>query len=307
MFMRGCAYLLTTAGVTIVVGIVTSVILAILGVHMSKAGLITIFTVSLIMGCIGSVISLFASKFLVKKTMNVQVITNPQSRAEKWLCDTVALLAQKKGVKMPEVGIYYADEMNAFATGWNRNDALVAVSSGLLDHMEQDEIEAVLGHEMSHVANGDMVTQCLVQGVVNTFVYALSYIGAQVVLQIMQGNNNNDSDSDSGNSGSSMSNFFIYNMLVTVFQTLFGFLGTIVVMWFSRWREYHADRGSAEVLGADSMIKALQALQGNHVSAKPQNVSTLCIAGISNVSELFMTHPPIDKRIAALRQWKQEQ
>jgi heat shock protein HtpX len=287
VFGRGIVYCLTMLGVLFVVGIVFSIILSVANVQIGNGGIITILIFSAIMGFAGSLISLFLSKIIVKKSMNVQVITTPSNKAESWLVNTIELLASKKGVKMPEVGIYSASEMNAFATGWNRNSALVAVSSGLLDNMEQDEIEAVLGHEMSHVANGDMVTQTLVQGIVNTFVYALSFIIANIITNALKGNKE--------------VNRMTYYLINSVLQMLFGICGTIVVMWFSRWREYHADAGSADVLGKDAMIKALNALKSQHVDKKPENVKTLCIAGIDGFSELFMTHPPLDKRIAALK------
>ncbi len=287
MFGRGIVYCLTMLGVLFVVGIVFSIILSVANVQIGNGGIITILIFSAIMGFAGSLISLFLSKIIVKKSMNVQVITTPSNKAESWLVNTIELLASKKGVKMPEVGIYSASEMNAFATGWNRNSALVAVSSGLLDNMEQDEIEAVLGHEMSHVANGDMVTQTLVQGIVNTFVYALSFIIANIITNALKGNKE--------------VNRMTYYLINSVLQMLFGICGTIVVMWFSRWREYHADAGSADVLGKDAMIKALNALKSQHVDKKPENVKTLCIAGMDGFSELFMTHPPLDKRIAALK------
>lgn len=287
MFGRGIVYCLTMLGVLFVVGIVFSIILSVANVQIGNGGIITILIFSAIMGFAGSLISLFLSKIIVKKSMNVQVITTPSNKAESWLVNTIELLASKKGVKMPEVGIYSASEMNAFATGWNRNSALVAVSSGLLDNMEQDEIEAVLAHEMSHVANGDMVTQTLVQGIINTFVYALSFIIANIITNALKGNKE--------------VNRMTYYLINSVLQMLFGICGTIVVMWFSRWREYHADAGSADVLGKDAMIKALNALKSQHVDKKPENVKTLCIAGTDGFSELFMTHPPLDKRIAALK------
>src|SRR5574344_1814968 len=232
VFGRGIVYCLTMLGVLFVVGIVFSIILSVANVQIGNGGIITI---------------LILSAIIVKKSMNVQVITTPSNKAESWLVNTIELLASKKGVKMPEVGIYSASEMNAFATGWNRNSAVVAVSSGLLDNMEQDEIEAVLGHEMSHVANGDMVTQTLVQGIVNTFVYALSFIIANIITNALKGNKE--------------VNRMTYYLINSVLQMLFGICGTIVVMWFSRWLEYHADAGSADVLGKYAMIKALNALK----------------------------------------------
>ncbi len=166
-------YMLTMTAIIITVGIVANIIFAVLGIEIDKQSLTMILGISFVMGGASSVIGLFTSKMMVKKSMGVQVIEVPRTQAEKWLTETVYLLAKKKGVQNPEVGIYNASEMNAFATGWNKNAALVAVSSGLLQQMDQDEIEAVLGHEMSHVSNGDMVTMSLVQGLVNTLVYFL--------------------------------------------------------------------------------------------------------------------------------------
>lgn len=287
--------MLTMVGVLITVTIVGNIILAVLGVKMNGASMAVLLFTSAIFGFAGSLISLFLSKTIVKKSMGVEVITNPSSQAEKWLVNTVAGLAAKKGVKMPEVGIYQANEMNAFATGWNRNDALVAVSTGLLDKMEQDEIEAVLGHELSHVANGDMVTQTLLQGVVNTFVYFISFVLSSIIANALA---NRDSENSSS---SGLGSTIVYHAVASLLQVVFGILGTMVVMWFSRWREYHADRGSAQVLGKDAMINALEALKRQVVEEKPENVKALCIAGAPSFAELFMTHPPLEKRIAALK------
>lgn len=300
MFGRGIFYILTMLGVLAVVGVIGSIVITALGIELDKASLITLLVISAIFGSIGSIISLFLSKSLVKKSMKVQVITHPRDQREEWLVKTVSLLAVKKGLKMPEVGIYYADEMNAFATGWNKDDALVAVSSGLLDHMEQDEVEAVLGHEMSHVANGDMVTQTLLQGVLNTFVYFFSFVIAQVIIQALS-NNRSSNDDNGRNYGG---NYFVYHMITNFLQMIFGFLATLVVLWFSRWCEYRADAGSAEVLGSRAMIKALEALKEQHVEKKPDSVKALCISGADSFAELFMTHPPLEKRIEALKSKK---
>ena len=300
MFGRGIFYILTMLGVLAVVGVIGSIVITALGIELDKASLITLLVISAIFGSIGSIISLFLSKSLVKKSMKVQVITHPRDQREEWLVKTVSLLAVKKGLKMPEVGIYYADDMNAFASGWNKDDALVAVSSGLLDRMEQDEVEAVLGHEMSHVANGDMVTQTLLQGVLNTFVYFFSFVIAQVIIQALS-NNRSSNDDNGRNYGG---NYFVYHMITNFLQMIFGFLATLVVLWFSRWREYRADAGSAEVLGSRAMIKALEALKEQHVEKKPDSVKALCISGADSFAELFMTHPPLEKRIEALKSKK---
>lgn len=280
---RGLVYLLTMAGVVVTLGIVLNVACALFGVPVGGGNFVMIVVMSALMGFAGSIIGLFLSKTIVKHQMKVQVITKPKNQAENWLVQTVALLAEKKGVKMPEVGIYDADEMNAFATGWNKDGALVAVSSGLLEHMEQNEIEAVLGHEMSHVSNGDMVTMCLVQGAVNTLAYLISF----VIANALRANNR----------GSSFQIYMIQHLCIMVF----GFLGNLAVLAFSRWREYRADAGSAQVLGKDAMIQALEALGRQTVEKKPDEVRAMCIFGVDSVSELFMTHPPLEKRIAALK------
>ena len=280
---RGLVYLLTMARVVVTLGIVLNVACALFGVPVGGGNFVMIVVMSALMGFAGSIIGLFLSKTIVKHQMKVQVITKPKNQAENWLVQTVALLAEKKGVKMPEVGIYDADEMNAFATGWNKDAALVAVSSGLLEHMEQNEIEAVLGHEMSHVSNGDMVTMCLVQGAVNTLAYLISF----VIANALRANNR----------GSSFQIYMIQHLCIMVF----GFLGNLAVLAFSRWREYRADAGSAQVLGKDAMIQALEALGRQTVEKKPDEVRAMCIFGVDSVSELFMTHPPLEKRIAALK------
>lgn len=280
---RGLVYLLTMAGVVVTLGIVLNVACALFGVPVGGGNFVIIVVMSALMGFAGSIIGLFLSKTIVKHQMKVQVITKPKNQAENWLVQTVALLAEKKGVKMPEVGIYDADEMNAFATGWNKDAALVAVSSGLLEYMEQNEIEAVLGHEMSHVSNGDMVTMCLVQGAVNTLAYLISF----VIANALRANNR----------GSSFQIYMIQHLCIMVF----GFLGNLAVLAFSRWREYRADAGSAQVLGKDAMIQALEALGHQTVEKKPDEVRAMCIFGVDSVSELFMTHPPLEKRIAALK------
>lgn len=280
---RGLVYLLTMAGVVVTLGIVLNVACALFGVPVGGGNFVMIVVMSALMGFAGSIIGLFLSKTIVKHQMKVQVITKPKNQAENWLVQTVALLAEKKGVKMPEVGIYDADEMNAFATGWNKDGALVAVSSGLLEHMEQNEIEAVLGHEMSHVSNGDMVTMCLVQGAVNTLAYLISF----VIANALRANNR----------GSSFQIYMIQHLCIMVF----GFLGNLAVLAFSRWREYRADAGSAQVLGKDAMIQALEALGRQTVEKKPDEVRAMCIFGVDSVSELYMTHPPLEKRIAALK------
>ena len=200
---------------------------------------------------------------------------------------TVARQAKAAGIGMPEVAVYDSPEMNAFATGMNRNDALVAVSTGLLRNMREDEVEAVLAHEVSHIANGDMVTLTLIQGVVNTFVIFL----ARLIAGMLNNNGNN-------NQGGGLA----YFATVIVLEMVFGVLASIIVMWFSRQREYRADAGAAKLEGSPSkMIAALERLKHNHESQLEGSMMAFGIAGGAKKSELFLSHPPLEKRIAALR------
>jgi heat shock protein HtpX len=244
-----------------------------------------------VMGFGGSFISLLVSKWSAKAMTGAQVIEVPSNMTERWLVDTVKRQAEKAGIGMPEVAVYDSPEVNAFATGWNRNSALVAVSTGLLNNMSQDEAEAVLGHEMTHVANGDMVTLALIQGVVNTFVIFLSrvigYLVDRVVFKVERGHG---------------PAFFI---TVIVAQLVLGILASIIVMWFSRQREFRADAGGAQLAGRNKMIAALERLKLNHEQSQlPDQMAAFGISGgvASGLKYLFMSHPPLDERIAALRE-----
>ena len=238
----------------------------------------------------GSFISLAMSKWMAKRAMGVQVIDQPRSAAERWLVDTVRRQAQAAGIGMPEVGVFDAPEPNAFATGMSRDKALVAVSTGLLRSMRQEEVEAVLGHEVSHVANGDMVTLTLIQGVVNTFVIFLArVIGGIVDRAVFR--------TEQGVGPA-------YFLIVFVAQTVLGILASVIVFWFSRQREFRADRGGAQLAGTHNMIGALERLKAAH--GQPLATRQLAAFGISGgvgagFKRLFMTHPPLDERIAALR------
>ncbi len=241
-----------------------------------------------IFGFGGSFISLLISKWMAKMATGAQVIEVPSNMAERWLVDTVKRHAAKAGIGMPEVAVYDSPEINAFATGWNRNDALVAVSTGLLQNMAQDEAEAVLGHEMTHVANGDMVTLTLIQGVLNTFVIFLSrvigFIVDRVVFRVERGQGP------------------AFYVTVIVAQIVLGILASIVVMWFSRWREFRADAGGATLAGRTKMIAALERLKVNQEQSRlPAQISAFGISGGGGFTRLFMSHPPLDERIAALR------
>ena len=241
---------------------------------------------SAIIGFSGSLISLFLSKFMAKKSMGVHLIEQPQSPDEMWLLNTVQQQAQAAGIKMPEVGIFEGAP-NAFATGWNRNDALVAVSTGLLQSMNRDEVEAVMAHEISHVANGDMVTLTLIQGVVNTFVVFFSRIIGHVVDRVVF-------KVERGHGPA----FWITSLIA---QFVLGILASMIVMWFSRWREYRADAGSAQLAGRDKMISALRRLQqAKDPQPLPDEMAAFGISG-AGLKELFASHPPLEERIAALQ------
>lgn len=239
-----------------------------------------------IIGMSGSFISLAISKWSAKMMTGAQVIEQPRTPTEIWLVDTIRRHAQRTGIGMPEVAIYDSPDMNAFATGMMRDSALVAVSSGLLQSMDKDEIDAVLGHEITHVANGDMVTLALIQGVVNTFVVFVSrvvgYVVDRVVFKTERGYG---------------PGFWITTIAA---ELVLGILATMVVMWFSRYREFRADAGGARLAGRDRMIAALRRLQSNEEAQLPQQLQAFGISGGGGFMRLFMSHPPIEERIAAL-------
>jgi heat shock protein HtpX len=240
-------------------------------------------------GFSGALVSLALSKWIAKRAMGVRVIEAPAGPGEQWLIDTVRTLAQRSGVGMPEVGIFESEQPNAFATGPRRDNALVAVSSGLLSSMDRSEIEAVLGHELTHVANGDMVTLTLIQGVVNTFVIFLSRIVGNIVDRSMSRDNDGRGPA--------------YFVTVLVTQLVLGVLASMIVMWFSRQREFRADAGGARLAGREKMIGALERLQRAHDQPLPSHLTAFGIAGGEGAGwqRLFMSHPPIEQRIAALR------
>lgn len=242
---------------------------------------------SAVIGFSGSLISLFLSKSMAKRSMGVHVIQQPSTQTEKWLVDTVRLQASRAGIGMPEVGIFDSPSPNAFATGWNRNQALVAVSSGLLQAMSRDEVEAVLGHEVSHVANGDMVTLTLIQGVVNTFVVFLSrvigHVVDRVVFKVERGHG---------------PAFWIVSLAA---QFILGILASMIVAWFSRYREFRADAGGADLAGQEKMVNALRRLQQGQPESLPDEMAAFGISG-GKMAELFASHPPLEKRIQALQE-----
>src|SRR5690242_1112741 len=242
-----------------------------------------------VMGMGGSFISLAMSKWIAKASVGAQVIAEPRNPTETWLFQTVRHHAEKAGIGMPEIAIYDAPEMNAFATGASKNHALVAVSTGLLQSMDRPQVEAVLGHEITHVANGDMVTMALIQGVLNTFVIFFARVLGTLIDRAISGNRE-------GGGG------FAYFGIVIVLQIALGFLASLIVMAFSRWREFRADAGGARLAGRDSMISALQRLGGEDgQSTLPKAMQAFGITGERGIASLLRSHPPIPDRIAALR------
>ena len=247
-----------------------------------------------IFGVGGSFLSLLLSKWLAKRTMGAQVIEQPRNDAEAWLLQTVSHQAQAAGIGMPEVAIFPSDAPNAFATGANRDKALVAVSTGLLQRMKRGEVAAVLGHEVSHVANGDMITLTLIQGVVNTFVFFFARVIGYLVDQFLfRGENEERHGPGIG--------YFVVSILA---QIVLGILASTIVFWFSRRREFRADAGGARLAGREGMIRALERLKAQtEPEPLPDQFAAFGISGKSGgLSRLFMTHPPLDERIAALRQ-----
>ncbi|EGW19724.1 protease HtpX [Methylobacter tundripaludum] len=287
--MRIFLFLATNAAILVVVSIIFNVLglsgtLDAQGIDLNLNALLVM---SAIIGMTGSVISLAMSKWSAKRAMGVHVIERPQNQTEQWLIDIVARQARQAGIGMPEVGIFQTPESNAFATGMSKNSALVAVSTGLLQNMNADEVEAVVGHEISHVANGDMVTMALMQGVVNTFVYFFATIIGHLVDRVVF-------KTERGYGPA----YYITQMAA---QVVLGILASMLVMWFSRYREFKADAGGANLAGREKMIGALRALQRGHEAEDlPGQLAAFGING-DGVSKLFMSHPPLEERIAALQ------
>lgn len=274
----------------IAVMVVLSIVASLLGVDrfLTQNGLNlgALLAFSAIFGFGGAFVSLAMSKWMAKRSTGAEVITQPRNAAEMWLLNTVQRQARAAGIGVPEVAIFDAPEPNAFATGMNRNEALVAVSTGLLRSMSQEEVEAVLGHEISHVANGDMVTLTLVQGVVNTFVMFLSRVVGYVIDRAVFKTERGVGPG--------------YYISVVVLQIVFGILATTIVCWFSRQREFRADAGGAHLAGKRKMIAALEKLKAGHAaSTLPEQVATFGFIG--GAKKFFMTHPPLEDRIAALK------
>jgi heat shock protein HtpX len=289
---RIALFLLTNLAVVVVLGIVASL----LGVnrYLTANGLNlgALLGFAFVMGFGGAIISLLISKPVAKWSAGVQIIEQPRNSDEAWILATVRGFAEKAGIGMPEVGIFQGDP-NAFATGAFKNSALVAVSTGLLQNMTREEVEAVIGHEVAHIANGDMVTMTLIQGVMNTFVVFLSRVIGYAVDSFLNKNNENRSGPGIG-----------YYVTTIVLDIVLGFLAAIVVAWFSRQREFRADAGATQLMGRrQPMINALARLGGLHPAELPKSMQALGIAG--GIGKLFSTHPPIEERIAALQNAQQ--
>ncbi len=290
--MRIVLFLATNAAIMVLISIVFQMfgfegILAENGVDLNLQALLVM---SAVIGFGGSFISLAMSKFLAKRSMGVKIIAQPANSTEQWLVSTVKRQAEQAGIGMPEVGIFDTPEPNAFATGMSRNNALVAVSAGLLKNMNSDEIEAVLAHEITHVSNGDMVTMGLIQGVINTFVIFLSRVIGHVVDRVVF-------KTERGYGPA----YYVTSIVAQIFLSI---LASMIVMWFSRRREFRADVGGASLAGRNKMIAALQALQRGHEPHDlPGEFAAFGISGGlgSGIKKLFMSHPPLQERIAALR------
>ena len=273
--------------------LVLSVTMRLLGVepylNANGLNLTSLLIFAAVMGFGGSFISLAISKWSAKKAMGVRVIETPANSTEFWLMETVRTYSAKSGIKMPEVGVFDTPEVNAFATGMSKNSSLVAVSSGLLQQMSRSEAEAVIGHEIAHVANGDMVTLALIQGVVNTFVMFLSRVIGHLVDRVVF-------KTERGHGPA-----FFVTMIVA--ELVLGILASIIVMWFSRQREFRADRGGAALAGRPHMIAALERLNSLHPAPLPEKMAAFGVSGGGGggIKRLFMTHPPLAERIAALR------
>ncbi|QJQ98534.1 protease HtpX [Halomonas sp. PGE1] len=294
--MRILLFLGTNLGVIIV----ASITLRLLGVEGYLRGqginFNSLLIFCFIVGMAGSMISLFISKWMAKRSTGTVIIETPSNATEKWLLDTVEELSREAGIKTPEVGIFPAQQSNAFATGWNRNDALVAVSAGLLNRMRPEEVRAVLAHEIGHVANGDMVTLALIQGVVNTFVMFFARVVAHLVDQFLK------SRSDGAGLG-----FMGYFAVVIVAEIVFGIIASAIVAWFSRFREYRADAAGAKLAGSGAMINALARLKAE-TEMPDQMPDTLRAMAITKgqtrslMERMFASHPPLDDRIRALKE-----
>ncbi|EJV2651948.1 protease HtpX [Vibrio vulnificus] len=284
---RVMLFLITNLAVVLVLSVVLNIVYAVTG--MQPGSLSGLLVMAAVFGFGGAFISLMMSKGMALRSVGGVVIESPRNETEHWLLETVSRQAQQAGIGMPTVAIYDSPDINAFATGAKRDDSLVAVSTGLLHNMTRDEAEAVLAHEVSHIANGDMVTMTLMQGVVNTFVIFLSRFIANMVAS-----NNSDEEGEG-------SNMMVYFAVSIALELVFGFLASFITMWYSRHREFHADAGAARLVGKEKMIAALERLKMSQESKLDGTMMAFGINGKQSLTALLMSHPPLDKRIAALR------
>ncbi|XPF94975.1 protease HtpX [Colwellia sp. RE-S-Sl-9] len=282
-------FLLTNLAIMLVLSVTLSILMSVFGID--RQGLGGLLMLAFVFGFGGAFISLLMSKWMAKRSVGAYVIEQPQNNTEKWLLETVKKYSDRAGIGMPEVALYQSPDMNAFATGANKNNALVAVSTGLLENMSQAEAEAVIGHEISHVANGDMVTLTLVQGVMNTFVIFLARLIAGIIDNATRSNNN-----QGGGLGG-----IAYFAVVFILEMVLGVLASIVVAWFSRKREFRADIGGAQLAGTSAMIGALEKLKQSQESQLEGSMMAFGINNKSKFISLFASHPPLDDRIKALR------
>jgi heat shock protein HtpX len=287
---RTFLFLATNFAVLVLFGIVLNVVLPMFGIRLGQGGNAGLLVMAAVFGFGGAFFSLAISKWMAKRSTGMQLITEPRTEDERWLVETVRRQAERVGIKMPEVGIFDAPEINAFATGPSRNNALVALSTGLLRNMDRDEAEAVIGHEVSHVANGDMVTMTLLQGVLNTFVIFLSRVVGRVIDGMIGG----------GRDGPGIG----YFVIVMALDVVFGLFASVIAMWFSRHREFRADAGGAELAGRPKMIAALQKLSRTYgANTLPKQVAAFGISGAiaHGLGGLLRSHPPLEERIARLQ------
>ncbi|USD64370.1 protease HtpX [Vibrio sp. SCSIO 43136] len=283
---RTMLFIATNLAVMVVLAVVLNLVYAFTGLQ--PGSLNGLIVMAGLFGFGGAFISLLMSKSMALRSVGAQVIESPRNEMEHWLLETVRRQSEQVGIGMPTVAIYDAADINAFATGAKRDDSLVAVSTGLLHNMTRDEAEAVLAHEVSHIANGDMVTMTLMQGVVNTFVIFISRFIANIVA----------SNDDEEGQGSNMMTYFVVSM---VLELVFGFLASFITRWYSRRREYFADAGAADLVGSHKMIAALERLKVSHEPQLEGSMMAFGINGKRTLSEMLLTHPPLDKRIQALR------
>lgn len=282
---RICLFLVVNLAIMFVFGMV----LVLFGIK--EDSLYGLIFLSGMFGFGGSFFSLLISKWIALYSVNGKIIKQFNTEFEKWLFNLVEFYSKKLGINTPEIAVYKSFDMNAFATGARKNSALIAFSSGLLERMNRNEIEAVVVHEISHISNGDMVTMSLLQGIMNTFVIFFSRVLSNLIINFLF-------DKDSKNKQNSL---LIYNLFSLILEVLLGFLATIIVMWFSRYREFKADAGSAQLVGKEKMISALRSLKNNHEMQENFSIISLFISGNKNsISNLFLSHPTLDSRIEAL-------